>query len=59
VEDLLGWAAVVEEDELGLVEAGDEVALLVGDGEDEVDFVGLDLDDRGFGVLRCLRRLVA
>ena len=39
--------AVVEEAEVLTLEAGDELALLVGDGEDEIDFVDLDADGLG------------
>ncbi len=44
VENGDGRTAVVEEAEVLALEAGDEAALLVGDGEDEVDLVGLNLD---------------
>ncbi len=44
-DDGVGRLAVVEQAEVLLLEAGDEVAVLVGDGEDEVDFV--DADDDG------------
>ena len=43
--------AVVEEAEVLTLEAGDELALLVGDGEDEIDFVDLDADGLGGLVL--------
>ena len=39
-----GRTAVVEQTEVLAAEAGDEAALLVGHGEDEIDFVDLDLD---------------
>src|SRR6185312_190490 len=42
-EDGFGRTAVVEEAEVLTLEAGDETAFLVGDGEDEIDFVDLDL----------------
>ena len=42
LQDGDGRAAVVEQAEVLLLEAGDEVAVLVGDGEDEIDFVDLD-----------------
>jgi len=42
-EDGGGGAAVVEEAEVFAPEAGDELTVLVGDGEDEIDFVDLDL----------------
>ena len=45
-EDSFGRTAIVEEAEVLALEAGDEAALLVGDGEDEIDFVDLDLDGR-------------
>ena len=37
---------IVEQAEVLALEPGDEAALLVGDGEDEIDFVDLDLDGR-------------
>ena len=46
VEDGDRRTPVVEEAEVLALEAGDEVALLVGDGEDEIDFVDLDFDGR-------------
>ena len=45
-EDGEGGTAIVEEAEVFALEAGDELTVLVGDGEDEIDFVGLDLDGR-------------
>ena len=46
-EDGEGRTAVVEQAEVFALEAGDEAALLVGDGEDEIDFVDLDFDGLG------------
>ncbi len=48
-----GRAVVVEEAEVILLEVGNEAAFFVGDGEDEVDLVGLDADggDSLFGGL--------
>ena len=39
-----GGMAVVEEAEVLALEAGDEMAFFVGNGEDEIDFVGLNFD---------------
>ena len=41
-----GWGAVIEQTEVFAMEAGDEAAFLIGDGEDEIDFVDLDFDGR-------------
>ena len=41
-EDGDGRAAIVEQAEVLALEAGDELTLLVGDGEDEIDFVDLN-----------------
>jgi hypothetical protein len=43
-EDGGGGATVVEEAEVFALEAGDELAVLVGDGEDEIHFVDADDD---------------
>ena len=61
-EDSDGRTAVVEQAEVLALEAGDEAALLVGDGEDEIDFVDLDLDGGDGLVLAavgCCRRAAA
>ena len=42
-EDRKRRTAVVEEAEVFALEAGDELTVLVDDGEDEIDFVDLDL----------------
>ena len=46
-DDEDGEAIVVEQGEVTLLEVGNVVAVLVGDGEDEVDFVDADLDGGG------------
>jgi len=54
-EDSGGGATVVEETEVFALETGDELAVLVGDGEDEIYFV--DLDVKGLdGLFLILRR---
>src|SRR5215469_16219812 len=54
-EDGFGRKLIVEKAEVLALQAGDEAALLVGDGEDEVDLVDLHLDggDSFVGTLRC------
>src|SRR6185503_720406 len=49
-----GRPSVIEQAEVLALQTGDEAALLVGNGKDEVDFVDLHLDggDRLFGRLR-------
>ena len=46
--------AIIEQAEVLALEAGNELALLVGDGEDEIDFVDLDFDGLGGLLLRGL-----
>jgi hypothetical protein len=55
-EDSFGGTAVVEEAEVFATQAGDEAAFLIGDGEDEIDFVDLNDDGgRGFFLVGGLR----
>ena len=44
VADADGRAVIVEQAEVVLLEVGDEVAFFIGDGEDEIDLVGLYAD---------------
>ena len=56
LHDGRGRTAVIEQAEVFALEAGDEFALLVGDREDEIDFVDLNLDGLGGLVLIGKRR---